>query len=63
MGQPVSKDIRSRLEQCTLEELLNDDKVIPFSSLGELRRLTVRSILRSFNRISQGCLRDRVITL
>jgi len=41
MGQQVSQDIRSRLEHCTLEELLTDDKVISFSSLGELRRLTV----------------------
>jgi hypothetical protein len=28
MGQQVTKDIRSRLEYCTLEELLTDDKVI-----------------------------------
>lgn len=41
MGQGVSQDIRSRLEHCTLEELLTDDKVISFRSLGELRRLIV----------------------
>jgi len=28
IGQQVSKDTRSRLEHCTLEELLTDDKVI-----------------------------------
>jgi hypothetical protein len=63
MGQQVSKDIRSRLEHYTLEELLSDDKVISFSSLGEFRRLTAPSILRSFNGISQGCPRDRTLTL
>jgi hypothetical protein len=63
MGQQVSKDIRSRLEHCTLEELLTEDKVIPFTSLGELRRLTACSLLRSFNSISQGCPRDYTTSL
>jgi hypothetical protein len=63
MGQQVTKDIRSRLEHCTLEELLTDDKVIFSSSLGELCRLTACSSLRSFNSISQGCPRDRKTSL
>jgi hypothetical protein len=62
MGQQVSKDIRSRLEHCTLEELLIDDKVISFGSL-ELRTLTARSMSRSLNGISQGCPRDRTTIL
>jgi hypothetical protein len=28
MGQQITKDIRSRLEHCTLEELLTNNKVI-----------------------------------
>jgi hypothetical protein len=63
MGVQVSKEIRSRLEYCTLEELLTDDKVISFKLLGEPRRLTACSILQSFNSISQSCLRDRKTTL
>jgi hypothetical protein len=63
MGQQVTKDIRSQLEHCTLEELLADDKVIPCTSLGELRRLTARSVLRSFNGISQRYPRGRTATL
>jgi hypothetical protein len=59
MGQQVSKDIRSRLEHYTLEELLIDDKVISFGLLGELRTLTTRSMSRSLNGISPGCPRDR----
>jgi len=55
MDQQVSEDIRSRLEHCTLEELLTDDKVTSPSFLGELCGLTARSILRSVNGISQGC--------
>jgi hypothetical protein len=63
MGVQVSKEIRSRLEHSTLEELLADDKVISFKLLGEVRRLTVCSILQSFNSIFQGCPRDRKTTL
>ena len=50
MGQQVSQDIRSRLEHCTLEELLTDDKVISFSPLGELRRLTVTQCIEELQR-------------
>jgi hypothetical protein len=51
MGVEVSKEIRSRLESSTLEELLTNDKVISFKLLGELRRLTIYSISLSFNSI------------
>jgi hypothetical protein len=63
MGQQVTKDIRSQLERCTLQELLTNDQVIPYSSLGEFHRLTAYSLLRSFSSISQGCPRDPIITL
>jgi hypothetical protein len=63
MDQQVSEDIRSRLEHCALEELLTNDKVISLSLLGELCRLTARGRLRSVNRVSQGCPRDRITTL
>jgi hypothetical protein len=63
MDQQGSGDIRSRLEHCTLEELLTNDKVISLSLLGELCRLTARGRLRSVNGVSQGCPRDRTTTL
>jgi hypothetical protein len=63
MGQQVTKDVRSRLEHCTLEELLDENKVIFISLMGEFRRLTTCSLLTSFSGISQGCLRDHNTSL